>query len=346
MSVTIRDIARRAGVSVSTASRALNRRSDVSKSARTEVLAAAREMNYAVNLHARALAGATSKTLGFILYDSSTAFHASMTRGVEDTATARGYSMIVCNTGGLPDVELRAHQMLREKRVDGLLINSVQSGSAPLQRLMDDGVPFVLLNRRVDGLPVDYVAVDYEKGAYLAAAHLLQLGHRRILMQMAQRSHPPVQDRLRGYRQALEDFGVPFDPALVVYCEDEATSAYANVREVMGALRPFPTAILSYNDLWASAVLKALHDLALRVPDDVAVVGHNDNFIGRFLIPPLSTVSHPVYEMGCQGAEILFRKLAWPEDVAWTHQHVTLQPKLIIRESSGRPAPVAAAVAA
>jgi LacI family transcriptional regulator len=343
MIVTIRDIAKRAAVSVSTASRALNKRSDVSRDARQRVLAAAREMNYSVNLHARALAGAASKTIGFILYDSSSAFHSAMTRGVEDAAAARGYSMIVCNTGGAPDIELRAHKMLREKRVDGLLINSVQSGASPLQRLVDDGVPFVLLNRRADGMTLDYVTVSYQKGAYLAATHLLALGHRRILVQLAQEAHPPVQDRLRGHQRALAEHNVPFDPALVIYCGDQQETAYSRVRAAMSVIRPTPTAVLAYNDLWATAVLKALHDLALRVPDDVAVLGHNDNVIAPYLIPPLSSVSYPVYEMGRLGAEILFRKLAWPDDQPWSPQAVTLDPTLIVRASSVVPAPIAAA---
>src|SRR5687768_2232877 len=135
MPATLRDVAKLSGVSISTTSRALNDRVDVSPQVRSRVLAAARTLNYTVNHHARVLKGAASKTLGLILFNSnSLTFNATMTRGIYDTATAQGYSLIVCNSNGDADIELQAHQMLRQNSVDGLLINSVQSGAAPLQR--------------------------------------------------------------------------------------------------------------------------------------------------------------------------------------------------------------------
>ncbi len=340
MTVTIRDIARRSGVSVSTASRALNKKADVSKETQASVLAVARELNYAVNLHARALTGATSKTLGFIIYDTSTAFHATVARSVEDVATARGYSLIVCNTAGKPEAELRAHQMLREKRVDGVLVNSVQSGSQPLRRLLADGIPFVLLNRRLADVECDYVLVDYQRGSDMATSHLLELGHRCILIQTANLDHPPVRERVQGYRDALARHGVAFDERLVVTCTADMGSAYDRILGAMTSLTPRPTAILGYNDLWTIPVLKALHELRLCIPDDVAVVGHNDLEFARYLTPPLSSVAQPVYSMGQQGAQILFQKLTWPEEQPWVLRQVLLEPKLIVRESSGTPIPV------
>ena len=340
MIVTIRDIARRSGVSVSTASRALNKKSDVSKETRASVLAVARELHYAVNLHARALTGATSKTLGFIIYDTSTAFHATVARSVEDVATAKGYSLIVCNAGGKPEAELRAHQMLREKRVDGVLVNSVQSGPEPLRRLLAEGVPFVLLNRRLADVECDYVLVDYQRGVDMATSHLLELGHRRILIQTANPDHPPVHERVQGYRDALARHGVAFDERLVVTCTADMGSGYDRILGAMTNLRPRPTAILGYNDLWTIPVLKALHELRLRIPDDVAIVGHSDLEFAQYLTPPLSSVAQQVYSMGQQGANILFRKITWSDDQPWSLQQVCLEPRLVVRESSGEHVPV------
>jgi len=340
MAVTIRDIAQRAGVSVSTASRALNKKSDVSKETRLSVLAAARDLSYAVNLHARALTGATSRMLGFILYDSSTLFHAAMARGVEDMVTAQRYSLVVCNTLGVPEAELRAHQMLLEKRVDGVLINSVQSGAAPLQRLQHEGVPYVLLNRFGADAADDYVKVDYQLSAYVATAHLLELGHRRILHHTANEDHPPVRERVLGYQSALADHGVPFDPALVIYSGQHYARSYDFVIHAMTHLHPRPTAILAYNDLWAIPVYKALSDLMLRVPDDVAVVGHNDLEFAGFLTPPLTSVAQPVYDMGQKGAEILLQKITWPSDEQWLPRQVTLPPTLVVRASTASPSAV------
>lgn len=341
MSSTLRDVALRAGVSVSTASRALNDRLDVSDAVRSRVLDAALSLNYSVNPHARALKGVTSKTLGVMLYDThALTFNASMMRGIYDIATPQGYSVIVCATGGDAAQEAQAHQMLRARRVDGLLINSAQSGPAPLQRLIADNTPFVLLNRRSDDLTCDYAMVDYCLGSYLATRHLLELGHRRILHQLGARRHPPGQERLVGYRRALDEAGVPFDDALVVYCE-RAGEPYSQVLAALQQLRPRPSALIAYNDEAAIPVLKALHDLGLRVPDDISVVGHNDLSFAPYLIPPLTSVAQPIYAMGAQAAEILLAKLAWRGPQPWTARQVVLEPQLTIRLSSrqAQPAP-------
>ena len=176
MVTTIRDVARQANVSVSTASRALNGRDDVSPDVRVRVLAAARELNYTANLHARALKGATAKTLGVVLSDTNAfSFNGRLMSGIYDAATPRGYSVIVCDSRWNPDVEREAHRMLIEKRVDGVLLNSVNSGAAPLRSLESVGIPFVLLNRRLDEMDCDSVVLDYRRGSYLAAKHLLDL---------------------------------------------------------------------------------------------------------------------------------------------------------------------------
>ena len=337
MPVTLRDVAKLSGVSVSTTSRALNGRLDVSPAVRTRVLAAARMLNYTVNHHARVLKGAASKTLGLILFNSkSLTFNATMTRGIYDTATAAGYSLIVCNSNGDADVELQAHQMLRQNSVDGLLINSLQNGAAPLQRLLDQGIPFVLLNRCVEELACDYVLVDYRRGGYLAACHLLELGHKRILYQLSAPTHPPTVERLIGYRQALDEYGVAFDRELVIHPETPAEN-YELVLAAMQRLRPQPTAIMAYNDEAAIPVLKALSDLKLRVPGDVSVVGQNDLSFAPYLVPPLTSIAQSIQEMGALGIKILLEKLNWPEEEPWIPQQVVFAPHVSVRLSSARP---------
>jgi LacI family transcriptional regulator len=348
MVATIRDVARQSRVSISTASRALNGRLDVSKDVRARVLAVARELNYAANLHARALKGATTKTLGVVLYDTGAlSFNAALMKGIYDAATPRGYGVIVCDAGGAAEAELQAHQMLLEKRVDGLLLNSVAGGAGPLRRLMAEGVPFVLANRRPDGLGLDgtcdFARLDYTRGAYLATRHLLELGHCRILYQVGARNHGPTHDRLPGYRQALVEFGAPHSPELVVHCSG-LSEVHLRVREAFALLEPRPTAVLAYNDEHAIPLLKALHDLGLRVPEDVAVVGQNDLNYAQYLVPPLTTVAQPVQDVGRRAAEILFQKLRWPDDEPWTPRQDVFEPRLIVRESSGRALPGAPGV--
>jgi LacI family transcriptional regulator len=341
LAITIREVARHSQVSISTASRALNGRLDVSKDVRARVLAAAQELNYAANLHARALRGTTTKTLGVVLHDTrALTFNAALMNGIYEAATPRGYSVTVFNAAATADGERRGHQMLLEKRVDGILLNSALSGAEPLRRLVAEGVPFVLVNRRMDRLDLDVacdsVFLDYERGSYLATRHLLELGHRHILYQLGPRDHVPSLERLPGYRHALEEYGVPWAPELIVHAQGLAQT-HRRVREAMSRLRPRPTAVMAYNDESALPVLKALHDLELQVPHDVSVVGQNNLNFAQFLVPPLTTVAHSAEEVGRLGAEILLQKLGWPEDEPWEARHVVCQPELIVRASTGAP---------
>jgi LacI family transcriptional regulator len=338
MSITLREVAARSQVSISTASRALNGRSDVSKEVRDRVLSAAHELQYTANQNARALKGATSKILGVVLYDvRANTFNAPLMRGVYDAATPRGYSVIVCD-GASAEAEQESYRLLLEKRVDGVLVNSGVGGAAPLRRLVAAEMPFVVLNRRIDerGTDVDYVMVDAERGAYIATRHLLELGHARILYHAIGPESVPSLERLPGYRRALAEFEVPFTPELIMHSGRTLDDTYARVTSTFQQPQPRPTAILAYNDTYAVAVLKALHDLGLRVPEDVAIVGQNNLEFTDFLIPPLTSVAHPVQQMGRQGTEILLQKLAWADDQPWLPHRVALEPVLVVRESSGQ----------
>jgi DNA-binding LacI/PurR family transcriptional regulator len=339
MGITIRDVAERSQVSVSTTSRALNGRSDVSKDVRERVLAAARDLNYTANQHARALKGVTSRTLGVVLHDArAITFNGALLRGIYDAATPHGYSVIVCDAGGSADIEQQAHQLLLEKRVDGVLVNSGISGTGALLRLAAANIPFVVLNRRVDdseGIQADYVIVDAERGSYLAARHLLDLGHTRIVYQVLAPENVPSRERLPGYRRALAEHEIPFAAELIVHSNGLADT-HQRVMEALTRLQPRPTAVIAFNDEHAVPILKALHDGGLNVPEDVAMVGQNNLSFAEFLVPPLTSVVHAVQQVGRQGTEILLQKLAWPEEEPWTPQRVVLEPTLIVRESSGR----------
>jgi LacI family transcriptional regulator len=334
MGVTMRDIALRAGVSVSTASRALNHKGDVSPDARARVLAAAHDLNYAANAHARALAGASSHTLGLIFINNGDSFFARMARSVTDVATAHNYSIVACNTNENPAHELQALQTLREKRVDGILIGSIASGEAPIRRLVEEGIPFVLINRFLDDVETDCVYSDNRNGAYQAISYLCRLGHRRIMHVTYPDDRFAVRERLIGYRRALAENGIPYDPCLLLRTDLSLPSLYQTTKDALCSLDLRPTAIFVYNDTTSTAVLKAVHDAGLAVPHDISVVGYDNLDYSAFLDPPLTTVTHAADEIGRMGAEILFEKMQWPQDQPWAIRRVVLQPELVIRQSS------------
>jgi len=339
MGITLRDVAERSQVSISTASRALNGRSDVSKDVRARVLATARALNYTANQHARALKGVTSKILGVVLHDArAIIFNGALLRCIYDAATPHGFSVIVCDGGGSAEAEQQAIQLLLEKRVDGVLVNSATGGAAPLLMLAAANTPFVVLNRRVEdgeGIDADYVIVDAERGSYLATRHLVQAGHTRIIYQVLAENVPSL-ERLPGYRRALAEFEVPFEAELIVHSNSLA-STREGVMDAMTRVQPRPTAVIAFNDEHAVPTLTALHDVGLRAPEDVAVVSQNNLNFAEFLVPPLTSVAHAVQQAGRQGTEILLRKLSWPDEEPWTPQRVVLEPALIVRESSRRP---------
>jgi LacI family transcriptional regulator len=337
LAVSIRDVARCAGVSVSTASRALNNKPDVKRDVRARILAAAQELNYAANVHGRVLGGGRSRTFGLIITNSADPFFATLARGVSDAATSHGYSIIVWNTNEAADQELHAHQLLRERRVDGALLASTECGDAPLCRLSDEGIPFVLLNRHLDRFPANCVQLDYRTGAHDATAHLVALGHRRIAHLTHRDDRYSVRERLAGYREALAEAGMPFAARMVIRCTGDIGGAYRAVLDTLPGLRPKPTALFTYNDLWCVGVLRALHELGWRVPEDISLMGYDDLELSNFLVPPLSTVFQDPYEIGRQGVELLMEQLRNPPDRPWTPRRIVLRPELRVRASTAPP---------
>src|SRR5689334_16102354 len=235
MRVTLRQVAQRSGVWISTASRVLDVRSAARKEVQERVLNAARDLLDTVNQHARARGEGTSKALGLVLYGArATSFNGPLLRGIYDAATPRGYSVMVCDAGGSVEAERQAYQQLLERRVDGVLINSGVGGAEPLRRLASAGMPFVVLNRRIDdadGVEADYVLIDAEQGSYLATRHLLELGHERILYHTLAGPVVPALERSPGYRRALAEHGIPFVPDLVLETGRTLADTHAGVQE-------------------------------------------------------------------------------------------------------------------
>jgi DNA-binding LacI/PurR family transcriptional regulator len=331
--VSIRDVAKRAGVSISTASRALNDKPDVNKEVRQRVLAAAAELNYTANVHARVLGGGRSRTLGLIIASTSAAFLNTVVTGILDTVAASGYSIIVRNTDEDSGRERLAHQQLRAERVSGLLITSVQSGSGPLRQLQTDGIPFVLVNRRVDDLDTDYVIGDLQDGVQQVVAHLVQLGHRRIAFIGGQMNRFPVRERWLGYCQGLASHGIPYDPTLVPAWNEGIDTVGGCVATLLANPQP-PTAIVSYNDWIAPAILRALTESSLRVPEDISVAGYDDLPIARYLIPPLTSMTQPGYEIGQTGTRILLDRLRPGNDSSAGTRHTLFKSELVVRQST------------
>lgn len=331
---TIRDVATRARVSTATVSRALNDAPGVRPSRREAVRRAARQLGFVPHGVARSLARGRTGTLGLIVADITNPFYAETAKAIADAARGRGYAVILCNTDNLPRLQAEQVEMLRRQRVDGLLLGSVHLRDPAVERLVRDGFPCVMFNRRLASGRGSWVVLDNGRGAEEATRHLVTLGHRRIGFVAGPSDFSTAVERLDGYRRALGRAGIDPDDRLVRQGHFRPDLAYQAAREVLAVPRR-PTAILAGNDVTALAVLDAAADLGLHVPDDVALCGFDDTNLSRRREVALTTVAQQKDEMGRLATGYLIEFIEDPGRFRRQPIHHVLSPTLVIRRSCG-----------
>jgi len=329
--VTIHDVAREAGVSHTTVSRALNNKGELSPETRTRILAVAERLNYVPSSVAQALASGATKTLGLIITNSASPVYAAVVHAIEGAAHAVGYGLLLCNSAGSQEQALRCLAMLQSKQVDGLIVAPAQTDRRDIAVLQRSGIPFVLLLRYFPDLQTDYVIMDNVEAGRLVTDHLLQRGHRRIGHVAGPLHISSGQGRLVGYRQALEACGVPYDESLVCHAAFTMEGGYEASRQLLN--RPQrPTAIFAATDMQAVGVLKASKEFGLAVPGDLALAGGDDIELAQYLEVPLTSFNQPSDEIGAQVVAILMSRIGGDRE---GFKQVVLKPELIVRRSSG-----------
>ena len=332
--VTIRDVAREASVSVTTVSRALNSKSEISHDKRRRVIETASRLGYAPSSVARALVSGRTKTIGVVVTDNASPVYADALGGIQDVATHAGFGILLCNSADRQDEALRCLEMLRSKHVDGVILAPVQTDQRDVTSLEQWRSPYVFLLRHFPELShVDYVITDNVKGGLLVTNHLLDLGHRRI-GHIGGPSHTSTgQGRLAGYQQALAARSVPLAADLVLHAPYTIAGGFGTALSLLD--RPNrPSAIFAATDLQAIGVMRAARQLGLRIPDDLALAGGDDIELAEFLEVPLTTFHQPTRQIGAQAAEVLTAKLSG--SLQGVQQH-TFAPTLVVRKSSGSP---------
>ncbi len=336
--VTLRDIARRLGLSVTTVSRALAGYDDVAPETRERVRQVAQAMGYRPHAWARRLRQQRTDTLGFIIPTHgprfSDPFFSELLAGIGNEAARHDYDLLVSTRGPGADELTVYERMVADRRVDGFLLVRTRRDDARVRFLLERGVPFVAFGRTE--VPGDYpwVDVDGEAGLYALTRLCLQAGHRRIGFINAPADLMYAHHRLAGYRRALAEFGVAYDPALVLTGDLTEQGGYDAARRLL-ALQPRPTALLAANDLMALGVLTAVREAGLRVGDQVAVAGFDDIPLAAHAQPPLTTVHQPIYDIGRRIAAMLIARLREPTAPA---EHILLTPRLVVRASCPAPA--------
>jgi LacI family transcriptional regulator len=306
MAITIKDVARESGVNVSTVSRALNGEYGVHAETREHVVAVAERLRYRPNRVARGLVTGKSHTLGLVVSDIRNLFFAEVARGAEDAAYRAGYDVVLCNSDLDADKQLRYVQSLVEKRVDGILMNSVSAlGRKQQEQLAGLGVPIVLLNRGASRHTFSTISADNEAGGALAADYLVKLGHRRIAHLTGPRHHGNMTDRARGFVRALEAARKPVSP-VVLHGRNNFAGGVELAQRLL-AQHPEVTAIFVASDTMAFGVMRALMEAGRRIPADVSVIGFDNVELSSIVHPPLTTIHQPKYEIGQAAVEVLLR---------------------------------------
>ncbi|MFC7530917.1 LacI family DNA-binding transcriptional regulator [Actinoplanes sp. GCM10030250] len=335
--VTIRDVAARAGVSIATVSRVLGGTYPPAPATRSRVLKAVRDLDYVANPHARALSGATSKTIAIVLNSVISPYYAHVAQGVQAEAARHDRLCLIGTTGGDAARELATVRLMREEGADAvILVGNVVDDEEYKARMTEyahalaaAGSQLVLCGRPPLGPDVPAVGVEFDNigGARAATSHLLSHGHERILYLAHRTGYTTSEGRIAGYREALGAFGVAHDPGLEVEGTLERAEGYRLMKRRLRDGPPDFTAVFAANDLVAAGALKALREKGLRVPEDISLIGYDD-------LPPaedigLTTVHVPHEELGRTAARLVLERGSGTADA----EHVMLGTHIVVRDS-------------
>ncbi len=333
---TLADVARRAGVALSTVSAVLNNRSDcfVSKKTRQRILKAAEELGYRPNYLARSLAKGKTETIGLVIYEVSNPYFACLADEIERHVQQAGYQLLLCTNRGVGEIDDRSNlELLSNQRVDGILLWASryppEGYTVPLPKKVKSRLPIVVLGYRTLD-KTDYVAIDREAGTYQATKHLIGLGHQRIGYLAPPWGATPDHPKFAGVRKALQEAGLP-EPVIIL-SEGHTREAGRLAVKRFYEEHSLPTALVCYNDLVAIGAYRGLRDLGLRVPDDVALVGFDGIEEGEYLDPPLTSVVVPVATLSQRAVEFLLRRI---NGEAKSPQQEEIVPELLVRGSCG-----------
>jgi DNA-binding LacI/PurR family transcriptional regulator len=331
--MSIKKIAKAAGVSTATVSRVLNDSDKVKGETAQRVMEVVDEMNYRMDHVARRMKvkQTDSLVIGLIITDIGNPFFSNVAKGVEDVAYKNKHILMISNTNEDPEKEkLFLNSMLSEK-VSGVIIVPTSGNDPFLKKLGSDSFPMVMVDRRVKNLNMDTVSINNEAGGFQATEQLIKNGHRRIGIVCGIKGLSNTEERFEGYKQALKSAGIPFSKELVTYGDYVEEGGRKAMAKLLTLDNP-PTAVFSTNNLMTLGCIKELYSRRISIPDEMALVGFDDSTWAEALIPPLTTIKQPGYELGVNAAELLIKRLNNPKT---STVNIVLNTELVIRESCG-----------
>ena len=331
---TIKDIARKLNVSISTVSRAMRNAPDVSADTKRTVMALADELSYQPNLLALSLKRKHTHTIG-VLVPNLDYVLSTMVRGIDEIALEAGYTVMVCQSNESFGREIVNIRRLVDSLVDGFII-SVSSETKVFdhfKKIQDKKLPIVVFDRVTPHLKAPSVRIDNEDGGFQGTEHLIQQGYKRIAILAGPKNLDISNQRLNGYLKAFKKFKVPSDENLIIYCDFDQHYAYIATKELL-SMKKRPDAIFTISDRMAIGAMLAIKEKGLTMPYDIGLVGFNNEPITSLVTPQISSVEQPCFELGKLAAKLFIEALHHDKDMS--HVDEVLKTKLIIRESSQR----------
>lgn len=334
MAVTMKHIAELCHVSIATVSKIVNGKDDdIGEETRQRVMKTIREQGYRMNSLARSMKTKNTKTLGLIIPDIKNAYYTDISRGAEDMAHKKGYSLFLCNTDDSIDKEISHITKLMEKQVDGIIVIASLERNVRMEESLKISVPFAVLNKSTNYK--DYsvkVEVNNYMGMYEGVKHLLDLGHKNIMYIQGETTLDFGEERLSGYRDVLKDHEVPYREDYVASASFNVEGAYSYLKE--NGLKDGITAVVCGNDLMAFGVINWAKENGMDVPSELSVVGFDNTIFSTISLPKITTVNQHCHEVGSALVEELIKKIDSDHDIIMT---VSVDTNLIIRESTAVP---------
>lgn len=334
--VTIKDIARKAGVSPSTVSMVINRRPGIGEETRQRVLGIIQALGYTPNLVARSLVKRHSQSIALLIESTQHPIFPEIAAGVDEVLVEQGYSLSIISTHDDSILESREIEKIKARGIDGILTSAALVDNDNLLHLAQSGFPVVALLRRVYHCDeLDYVVADNRRGGFLALEHLIRLGHRRIGILKGPSNNSTAIERLDGAMDACRAYGIPIPEGFIQGGGYLQKTGYLVTKELFGKKKKdSPTAIFASNDEMALGAFEAAWEMGLKIPEDIALVGFNNVEITSFCSIQLTTVSQRPDEMGRLGAKRLVAKIEKKRGYRKGYQEV-LEPELVVRKSCG-----------
>ena len=335
--ITIEDVAKRAGVSKGTISAVINAKNTVKPATRDHILAVMKEVNFRPKGVARNLKnGSQDKSIGIIIKDLNYPFYTSIAAGVKDYASSKGYSVIVTSSDNDHECERKFTHLFSTKDIRGAIIAPIVEGTVEIEHLFKlkmINYPFVLLED-VKGIQANVVAIDNLKAIKKAVKYLIENGHSKIVHFAGPPQSSHTQERIEGFRDAFSESTLVFKKDMIVSIGSMYEESYAKTTEYFKNKRreEFPTAIVSFNDQQALAVMTALKDLNIRVPEDISIIGNDDIYYAKIYPVPLTTIRAPQHEIGVKAAEILIRNIEASELIP--NERVVFETEFVVRQST------------